>query len=208
MDTLIEWLRNRWALVALIVFAGLGTWTYLRDRPIPRPSGVLAAEEPEQVEAKNLIPWRTKDYRIIPLAQFHIRARVLGAERYRFDASSVLSPVDFALGWGLMSDSALLKKLSIGQSGRWYHWSSDDGSLPLGEITTHSANMHMLPADGAIQVQLLRVREGDIIDLRGYLIRAEGPNGFRWESSLTRTDTGDGACEVVWVEHLNVEARP
>jgi len=27
-----------------------------------------------------------------------------------------------------------------------------------------------------------------------------GPDGFAWRSSLTREDTGAGACELVYVE--------
>jgi hypothetical protein len=29
-----------------------------------------------------------------------------------------------------------------------------------------------------------------------------GPAGFAWNNSLSRTDTGDGACDLFWVEAL------
>ena len=48
--------------------------------------------------------------------------------------------------------------------------------------------------------QLLSVRPGQILELHGQLIRADGSDGWHWVSSLSRTDTGDGSCEVVWVE--------
>jgi hypothetical protein len=38
----------------------------------------------------------------------------------------------------------------------------------------------------------------------GYLVDVSGPRGFQWSTSRTRTDTGDGACEIVWVETLHV----
>jgi hypothetical protein len=38
----------------------------------------------------------------------------------------------------------------------------------------------------------------------GYLVEVRGRDGFRWRSSLTREDTGNGACELVWVEKLDV----
>ena len=38
----------------------------------------------------------------------------------------------------------------------------------------------------------------------GYLVDVAGPGGFAWNTSLTRNDTGDGACEIVWVETLEV----
>jgi len=30
-----------------------------------------------------------------------------------------------------------------------------------------------------------------------------GAGGFAWSTSLSRTDTGDGACERFWVEALD-----
>jgi hypothetical protein len=139
------------------------------------------------------------------LASFDLRGRVLAQERYRFDRAAELSPIDLAMGWGRMSDSAVLDQLKIWQSGRWYYWSTRRFPIPAEEITTHSANMHMIPATPLVQRQLLRLRVGQVVRIRGQLIRAEGRDQWRWASSLSRTDSGDGACEVIWVE--TVETR-
>jgi len=32
-----------------------------------------------------------------------------------------------------------------------------------------------------------------------------GPGGFTWNTSLTREDKGAGACEIMWIEALDVE---
>jgi hypothetical protein len=34
------------------------------------------------------------------------------------------------------------------------------------------------------------------------LVEADGRDGWKWRSSLTRDDTGDGACELMWVEWM------
>jgi hypothetical protein len=125
---------------------------------------------------------------------------VLGVERYRFDRAAQLSPVDFALGWGPMSDSRVLDAITIQQRDRWYFWSASQLPVAEGEITTHSGNMHMIPANAAVERRLLSVRAGQLVELRGQLVRADGPDGWHWVSSLSRADTGDGSCEVVWVE--------
>jgi hypothetical protein len=39
----------------------------------------------------------------------------------------------------------------------------------------------------------------------GYLVDIRGADGFTWSTSLSRTDTGDGACEVFWVERLETD---
>lgn len=142
------------------------------------------------------------DYSITPLADFSIEARVLAKEAYHLDRGASLSPVDLALGWGPMSDSAVLSQIRISQSNRFYHWHVDQFPIPREAIETHSANMHMIPADDAIEAQLNDVRVGQLVKIEGYLVQANAKDGFYWKSSLTRQDTGAGACELVFVKKL------
>ena len=45
---------------------------------------------------------------------------------------------------------------------------------------------------------------GDQIRVRGYLAGYTSAGGSRRGTSTTRTDTGDGACETIYVEHFNI----
>jgi hypothetical protein len=112
--------------------------------------------------------------------------------------------VDLALGWGPMSDESALERIDISQSGRFYFWHVKEFPIPRRDIEIHSANMHMIPATAEVERRLLRVRPGQVVALTGYLVEVRGSDGFRWRSSLTREDTGNGACELVWVEKLDV----
>ena len=108
--------RRQWILltVLLIILAGL-LYHVISNRDIKHPPGVLAAAQPQQVMIRNPRPWQMGKRLVVPLAQFHIRARVLSTERYRFDPVADLAPIDVALGWGPMSD----RKRS------WISWKSD-----------------------------------------------------------------------------------
>ena len=53
-------------------------------------------------------PFAFEGYQIRPLAQFAVRARVLGREDYRMDKEADLSPIDLALGWKQMADPAVM----------------------------------------------------------------------------------------------------
>ena len=53
----------------------------------------------------------------------------------------------------------------------------------------------------------IRYPEGDVVSLDGMLVEADKANGWRWRSSLTRDDTGNGACELVYVQSLTVQPR-
>lgn len=202
-----DWIRERTGAVLLVlpgVAAGMWWWN---GRPVAHPPGVLAPADPVQVPPDRADPWQFRNHTLTPLARFEIRARVLGAERYRFDRAAQLSPVDLALGWGPMSDSRVLDAVSIRQSDRWYYWHADQLPIPPGEISSHSANMHMIPATEWVAHRLTRAKPGQIVHLEGQLVRADGPDHWHWVSSLSRTDTGDGSCEVVWVERAELSDR-
>jgi hypothetical protein len=175
------------------------------DGPEPRRTpGVLIPYEPEQINLERPTPWRYRDVKVTPLAEFRIRARVLLTSHYWWGREASVSPVDLALGWRLMSNQEVLDGLHLYSMRRAYAWSGRNGRLPAdaAEITAHSANMHMIPATPAIAERLRAVNRGDLIDLRGYLVELAFPDGGIWRSSMSRTDTGNGACELVWVEEM------
>jgi hypothetical protein len=72
------------------------------------------------------------------------------------------------------------------------------------DIERHSANMHLIPANEWVEDTLDEVREGSLVELRGFLIEAEADDGWRWRSSLTRDDTGARSCEVFFVERARL----
>ena len=76
--------------------------------------------------------------------------------------------------------------------------------IPRRAIETESANMHIIPADEQIEDALDNIVKGNIIELTGYLVFIEGKDGWKWKSSLTRNDTGGGACEVIWVNDFKI----
>ena len=103
-----------------------------------------------------------------------------------------------------MSDESVLAEIEISQSGRFYYWRTDRFPIPRRDIELNSSNMHLIPATPAIEERIKEVRSGQIVRLSGYLIEAEGPHNWHWRSSLTREDTGDGACEVIWIERFRI----
>ncbi len=188
----------------LIALLGFGAYQTLYRAPLEPGPGVLAARAPQQVPIDSAKPFKYRGYKITPLASFSLEARVLGTERYWLDRESDLAPLDLALGWGPMSDGRVLTQLNISQGSRFFFWSAAHLPLARRQIEEHAANMHMVPADNAVAARLNALRPGQVIALRGYLIRAEATDGWRWVSSLTRNDTGRGACELVWVQTLSL----
>lgn len=187
----------------LSLFLSLGFTNYDPERKhLP---GVLVPALPVQNEAEGLRPWKKNDHLVRPLARFEMKARVLLTDRYRFGREAKLSPVDLTLGWGPMSDTAVLDTLTLSHSHRYYSWRAKSLVLPVEEINRHAANMHMVPADANIERRLKEVIRGDIVEIEGYLVELASPDGWSWRSSLTRDDSGMGACEIVWVERISIK---
>jgi len=182
----------------LCIAGGIGMWS---SRPIHRAAGVLAPDEPSQYEAHKA-PFAFKDYMVDPQATYDIEARVLSVENYIVDAGAKLAPIDFAVGWGLMSDSAVIDHFKVGQGGRFYTIYPDEQAIDIDEALKHSANMHLIPADNTVKQRLKKVKAGNIVNLHGYLVYVSRSDGFTWHSSLTRNDSGDGACELMYVESV------
>ena len=174
-------------------------------KPVDHPTGILVAEKPLQVDLQPTV-FMLDDYQLTRKASFEIRARVLSKEPYYLNRTADLAPIDLALGWGAMSDSAVLDQIDISQSARWYRTRYElPPPIPDQQIIASSSNMHMIPARKGIERSLKKLREGDIVLIRGYLVDVDHDSGWYWRSSMSRTDTGDGACELVFVEYLSVE---
>ena len=191
-----------WLLVALLLLAGWGALSSWRHRGVAQPPGVLAPDAPQQVDLDDGAVLQRGDDTLRTRAHFALTARVLARERYRFDAGAALAPLDLAFGWGRMSDSAVLAKIEITQSDRFFHWHVRDFPIPRREIERSGANMHLIPADSGILAAMERVRPGQVVHLEGFLVDARRSDGWQWRTSMTREDTGNGACELVYVESL------
>lgn len=195
----------RYLLLGLAGLIVVASWRHAH-RPVAHEAGVLVPEAPVQESVDANPPSLEKNgYTIKPLAKFALAARVLSRADYRWDTEAAVAPVDLALGWGRMSDTSVLDKIEISQSGRFYSWSVHEFPIPEREIIESSANMHLIPADRIVQREIERTRAGDVVAFDGYLVEVDGQNGYRWVSSLTRSDSGAGACELVWVEHFDVK---
>ena len=181
---------------------------FMTDEKIVLGPGVLAPNEPIQTLIQSPENFQFKGATFTPLAKFDITAKVLGIENYSYDSSSEFSPVDFAMGWGRMSDETVLEPIEITQSGRWYRWRTPYFPIPRREIENHSANMHLIPASDSVESKVSDVKEGQVVRLVGKLVSIVKPDEWHWKSSLTRKDTGANACEVIFVERVEILNLP
>jgi hypothetical protein len=204
-------MRLRLALIGWLVCTSAcrGAHGELNDQPIdpvaaPRQDAPI--QDAREAQAAALLDHDGAHF--TPRAHYRIAARVLSTERYYRGWQSDLSPLDLALGWGSMSDPGVDKWISWQQGGRWYFWQwSADSPFENEAIRSETANVHIVPGTPNLRRALLALDEGDVIALTGWLVDIEGPSGARWATSVSRSDMGDGSCELLYVTELRTANR-
>lgn len=141
-------------------------------------------------------------YDVRTVESFTIEARVLSRENYSMGREADLSPTDLALGWGPMAEEEVIADFQISQRNRWYYWKTQTMPISRTEVIRHSANVHIIPGNSDVAEALARVREEDRVRLVGRLVDVHAEDGWRWRTSRSRSDTGGGSCELLWLERL------
>ena len=162
----------------------------------------------------NLSQVKTMDYAVDQgivkldlLAEYKIDAVVKGIKSYHNDGPGSASPMDFILIWGDLNQPEVNKVIHYSQFNRWYHFTvSDVARISVSEVSRHSANTHMIPADEGVLKILKHVKKEDYVSMEGYLVRVymKDSRDSGIASSLTREDTGAGACEVFYVAKIKI----
>jgi hypothetical protein len=191
----------------LITLAVAGLWqgyANWRLRPVHPLDGQIAPDDPLQADVREAAETTIGRWRLKPRARYDITARILSREDYHFDQLASLIPEDLALGWGPMSDNRVLNAFEIAQGVRFYTW-MPKAKLPIPRqaVIEHSANTHVIPGDSVVRNELKRLRVGQVVHLTGFLVDATRDDGASVKTSLTRSDTGPGSCEILLVDHVD-----
>ena len=150
-----------------------------------------------------------KDQSISVLQPFNGDFRILGSKVYQDDEQAKFSPIDYAVSWGMFAHPEIARKISVNQYNRFINWKIDRLPVPANQAMQMVSNMHIIPANPQIAQQIKQVKRGDLVQLKGDLVEIRDKN-LVWKSSLTPTDTGDGACElfrvnsIQWIEKQKI----
>ena len=202
-DATMSWKSLLKLMIASVAIGSV--WWFGPWRSIAHPPGILVGVAPRQVEMSvKPLPERA-GWKLKAVAEYELRGRVLGTKRYHTGASAELVPVDVAVGWGRMTDNTAIEALNISMGNRFffYKW-SDRPPLAEKEIIQSAANNHIVAANDRVAETIARLRRGHLVFLRGYLVDATKPGEGNWLTSRRRDDTGNGACEIFYVEIADV----
>jgi len=168
--------------------------------------GALVYQEPLQKEIETaLFTFEAKGAQLIPRALFDVTGVVLGKKRYLPWGQYHMAPWDIGMGWSAMSDPSNLSEVTFWQRNRFMHYRYGAGaSVNKYMIIPNSANIHIIPANDEVKRQMSEVKEGNLVRLTGFLVDVSDGETYL-KTSLERGDTGAGACEILYVQAVDLD---
>jgi hypothetical protein len=145
-------------------------------------------------------------YHIQKTHRYRIVGEVVSASVYALAFTNDFYDVDIGIAWGAKVES-ITSRFTFYQDHRWLFWRSDDpiSGEDRAYVTSHVGNQHLIPAEGHgnIDRAVRWARVGDRVAIEGYLVTLFDQ---AWQplakSSTSRSDTGGGACEIIWVDRF------
>jgi len=170
--------------------------------PIQMP---FKADEPMTVKVKNGY------FMITPVAEYKISGVVVGKATYSSDWAGEISPVDLAIVWGKLADPGANRYITYTQGYRWYFYQcKSEGPFDHSYVISHSSNNHIIPANENIRRAVKTVKKKHQVVLEGFLVNLKGTykeQPVTWNTSLSRTDIGNGSCELFYVSKVRIGTK-
>ena len=213
-------MKNRFIVICCLIIVSV-TFIYLyfavtspEGRNCLSSSIIDLSEEPvQQVNSDAYIPQivsNSTKYTLIPVAEYRIAGMVVSKKKYYRGFMNELSPFDFALIWGKAPE--YLPYLKFDQIVRFCLFKyKSDAPIDIQYLNEHFSNNHLIPANKNLKRAMGTVKKKDVVQLEGYLVNVLGQdkkNHFSsWNTSINRTDEGNGACEIIYVTRLRINNR-
>jgi hypothetical protein len=149
-------------------------------------------------------------FTINPVYRYTVVGRIVGRDEYPLAGTDALAPMDLMIANGEILAPDLYGYFTFTKTSRHYiyRFSFPPGVRQLSSsyVNEHVSNNHVIFADDSVYAQAKTLGKGDFVRLTGYLVTVNGKTSsgrtFYQSTSTTRTDQGEGACEVMYVESI------
>lgn len=203
---------QRLMTVLLILAFTTAGWSWHQKRQIPSLVDVnpLLMREPLQgatTRAPFSFGYLGSDYEVLPVASYDLRGLVVTHNDINafwdiyHDESSV-DTRDICVVWGDNLRGDDIRKAKF-WSTAWTCWFEYPPGARIN--ADQLSNNHLITDDQSVRDHISRLRVGDQVHLQGMLVNYRPAGEEYWrKTSKIRTDRGAGACEVVFVEQLEL----
>lgn len=112
---------------------------------------------------------------------------------------------DLCVIWGNNIESGVYRQMKF-NSDSWTCWAYWPNRETAAQFTMNAlSNNHLVTDNDRIKAALMQAEPGDLIRIKGVLAEYVNPaGGYTRGTSTTREDTGQGACETIYVDEFAI----
>ena len=171
------------------------------------------AAEPAQQQTKKAafsVTWEDVEYRVEPQYEYDLYGMIVsyrhhdGNSRMHLQSNDHLNMLDVCVVWGENATGDHLRKLDYWNGIFTCNVKTRDNDAWAAFDMNKLSNNHLLSNDEFIRDQVMDVQIGDQIRVRGWLASYGSEGGGKRGTSTVRTDTGNGACETIFVDRFEI----
>ena len=154
--------------------------------------------------------WNGLDYQVEPQYDYDLTGMVVsfrhhdGNSRLHSLSADHLNMLDVCVVWGDSAANPYLDRIDFWSGIFTCNFQARDLQAWEAFDVTQISNNHLISDDRDIRNRVADIRIGDQVRVRGWLSSYVSPNGSKRGTSTTRTDTGNGACETIYVEAFEI----
>jgi hypothetical protein len=210
-------IKKAWKVGVLGAAAWLLSWWFCQRLPYTTsyPEALLA--EPLQTatsEPPHEVAVADKKYLIEPLFDYEIRGLVVATHDSRnwLDISHSawgdrINTKDICVLWGKNLTNGHLREMEFSHGDWTCYYSTHSQEAWQSFDQTKISNNHIIPASAYVAHLVDTIEVGDEISLKGQLVNYSINGGPHRHSSTVRTDTGNGACEILYAQNVSILRR-
>jgi len=152
------------------------------------------------------------NYRVEPEFDYELYGMVVsfrhhdGQSRMHRQSNDHLNMLDVCVIWGDNIANPHLGKINFWNGIFTCNFQTRDQAAWDAFDIYQVSNNHLISDDNSIRDRVKSIRIGDQIRIRGHLASYASEGGGERGTSTTRMDTGDGACETIYVEKFEIVA--
>jgi hypothetical protein len=205
---------NNIVLCASSLLALVSFW-HRNDLPPSSAIQPALAAEPRQEPTERApftVEYSGVRYAVEPRFEYDLHGLVVsyrqhdGKSRLHRASNDHLNVADLCVAWGDTAASPHLSEIEFWNGVFTCNFETRNDAAWRSIRPEQIANNHLISDDGAIRNRVAEVRIGDQVRVRGWLAAyGSGPN--KRGTSTTRKDSGNGACETIYVSDFDV-VRP
>ena len=171
------------------------------------------ANEPVQTKTNKRpfeVAYKDVQYDVAPEFEYDIVGMIVSYRHHDNNsrmhrlANDHLNMLDVCVVWGDNATGAELDKIDFWNGIFTCNFQTRDQAAWDSFDVNKISNNHLISDDDYIRDQVRDINIGDQIRVQGYLTSYASPGVNPRSTSTTRTDTGDGACETIYVERFEI----